>query len=119
MSRKYPPEFNQLVKDPNVRGAFVSVLDRRHPKECPNCGGIGTLIIFLATAGPLLDPPGSPAIAKFVNDNWWAGMSDERACPICKGTGIDPKFKQPRTHHHQLDMEGVVKDTPKMDYTDV
>lgn len=116
----YPPEFVELCKDPTLRAAFVSEIKPIHPRDCKNCGGVGTLVIFLAVNGPFPDPPGPPAVIKFVNGNWWSGKSLEATCPVCGGNGIDPSYIQPPIHsrEQQLELSGVVKKVEKRDYTD-
>ena len=97
MSRVYPPEFKQRCKDPSLKGAFVSIIEPVSKKDCANCGGIGTMVIFLATEGPFdFVPSGKGIIAKSVNisgvDKWFGGKHVEDMCPVCKGTGRDPSY---------------------------
>ena len=85
------------------------MIDPARPGDCKNCGGIGTLIIFLATEGPYDFPPnGKDMIAKFHNGKWWGGKSVEEACTVCHGLGRDPDYVAPPLRIRELDMAGVV-----------
>jgi len=88
--KHFPPEFKGLIAAPTTKAAFFSDIKPMHARDCKNCGGIGTMILYIATGGPFVNPPGG--IAHFANDRWWSGTNIEKACPDCKGLGIDPNY---------------------------
>ncbi len=82
---QFPPEFNQLMSAAGVRAAFVSILAPPNPNYCANCGGAGTMYIFVATVGPLtVCPDRSRLIAHFADNRWWLGKGYEFPCPVCR-----------------------------------
>lgn len=83
---EFPPEFKQLMSASNVRAAFVSEVTSPNPSACPNCGGAGTLYIYVATVGPLnACPDKSRLISHWSDGKWWLGKGFEFACPACSG----------------------------------
>ena len=135
MSNIYPDKFSTYCKTPNLKGAFVTIVQPSRPSDCKNCGGIGTMIIFLATEGPYDfvpngvierakgDIPAKYVIAKWVNGKWWGGRSVEEACPVCHGLGIEPGYVEPPISMRQ----GIITNPLKIvksevevdDYTDI
>lgn len=131
----YPAQFSTYCKNPNLKGAFVTIIKPSRPGDCKNCGGIGTMIIFLATEGPydfspngLIehangDTPAKYVIAKWVNGKWWGGRSVEEACPVCHGLGIEPDYVKPPISMRKAIMANPLKiiksEVETEDYTDV
>jgi DnaJ-class molecular chaperone len=107
MNRNFPTEFKKHLTTPGIKGAFVSMIEGRHPRDCKNCGGIGTIILFIATNGPFNNVPSG--VAHFADDKWWSGKNFEEACPNCKGTGIDPNYAERTVKIREIRLEGVVK----------
>jgi len=97
---QFPPEFQTLLRTPNIKAAFFSKIEPLHPRDCKNCGGIGTMILFIATGGPFMNVPGG--IAHWHNDRWWEGKNIEKACPICKGLGINPGYVEQPPKQREL-----------------
>jgi DnaJ-class molecular chaperone len=89
MSVHFPSEFNAYWRMPGTKAAFVSEVATTNPKDCKNCGGIGTMTTFCALAGPFDAIPAG--VAHFANGKWWAGAHYSANCPDCHGTGLDPK----------------------------
>ncbi len=131
----YPPEFTEYCKNANLKGAFVREIKPSHPRDCHNCGGVGSIVIFLVTEGPFEFPPNGCIeprkgerqakfiTATYVNGKWWGGMSQEKNCPVCHGSGILPGWEeQPISiDHQQLDTFDMLKKTKPIeveDYTD-
>lgn len=95
----FPKSFRMLLKTPGVKAAFVSEFGPSLPSDCQNCGGVGTLAVFLATKGPFhspaapyngdekthetshFDPNSGP------NGGWWVGRTVSETCPDCNGSG--------------------------------
>jgi hypothetical protein len=117
MSIHFPPEFKKYLSMPNIKGAFVSKIEGRHPRDCKNCGGVGTIVLFCAFNGPFRDVPSG--IAHFTDGHWWAGKNFEEMCPDCKGNGIDPNYIEQPTRQRELDISTVVKHVEKREYSDV
>jgi len=114
MSRVYPPRFAEYCKSTSLRGAFVSIIEPLSKHDCPNCGGIGTLVIFLATEGPFdFVPYGKGIIAKSVKihdvDKWFGGKHVEEMCPVCRGTGRDPNYVEQPVVKRDCRVAEVVK----------
>jgi len=99
-NKQFPPEFNGLIKASNTKAAFFSDIQPMHPRDCKNCGGIGTMILFIATGGPFVNVPGG--IAHYSGDRWWSGTNIEKACPVCKGTGINPQYVEQPPKQREL-----------------
>jgi hypothetical protein len=119
MNRHFPPKFTSLSKEPSTKAAFFSDLKPAHPRDCKNCGGLGTMIIFIATGGPFVNvPSGKDLIAHWYDNRWWAGKNYEDACPDCKGTGIDPNFKEQPASQRELNIGKVGKEA-QADYSDI
>lgn len=87
----FPPEFKILFRQPEVRGAFVSGITTNHPGDCLNCGGVGKVFVFLATVGPVNNPPVGVAV-HFAGGKWWGGSTKGGICPACKGSGQDASY---------------------------
>ena len=83
MNREFPREFDALARAPNVRGAFVSEIVSPHPGACQNCGGVGSMFIFVATVGPLVSPAVGQLISHYYDDKWWGGRNFQFPCPVC------------------------------------
>jgi hypothetical protein len=117
----FPPEFKKHLATPNIKGAFVSNINPVHPRDCKNCGGVGTIMLFLATGGPFINVPSG--IAHWADGRWWKGKNFEEMCPDCKGNGIDPKYvEQPvsmRTDRLTNPLKVVNSEVEVGDYTDV
>jgi hypothetical protein len=129
----YPKMFDVYCKQSGLKAAFVSEIPPSRESDCKNCGGLGTLIIFLATEGPYDFPPSGiveksktvngefvPAkqiIAKFVNGKWWGGKSVEEMCPVCHGLAIDPNYVAKPVRQRKLALPDMAIE--KVDYTDV
>lgn len=92
MNVQFPPIFNSHWKQPGIKAAFVTESHPHHPGECINCGGIGTMTTFCATAGPFDNPPVGKLIAHFGNGKWWGGANFSASCPVCNGTGRRPGY---------------------------
>ena len=107
MNINFPPEFRKHLTTPNIKGAFVSKIEGKHPRDCKNCGGIGTIILFIATAGPFISVPSG--IAHWADGKWWAGKNFEEACPDCKGTGLNPHFQEQPVKIRDMNYREIVK----------
>ena len=89
--KRFPSEFAVLARQENVKNSFVSDVQAQLSRDCENCGGIGTMSIFLATEGPY-----EHAAAPYRNDKksshfhdgkWWVGKLMSFPCPACRGSG--------------------------------
>ena len=110
MNKHFPLSFQAHIKSPNIKAAFFSDVKPAHPRDCKNCGGIGNLILFVATGGPFVNvPSGKDLVAHWHDGRWWAGKNIEDACPDCKGTGIDPAYKEQPASHREIAYKEVVK----------
>ncbi len=82
---QFPPEFDQLIKPSGVSAAFVSELSSSNPSHCVNCGGAGTMYVYIATVGPMnVCPDKSRLIAHWADGKWWLGKGYEFPCPVCQ-----------------------------------
>ncbi len=85
MDKQFPPEFQQLMQAPNVRKAVVSDLKSPNPNDCPNCAGMGSMVIYIATRGPFNSPAsGKDVVTKYADGKWWGGKHYEFPCPVCR-----------------------------------
>lgn len=84
MDRQFPNEFKQLMRAPDVKAAFVSEIESPNPNACQNCGGSGSVCIFIATVGPLNSPVGGKLVSHYADDKWWGGSNFVFACPVCR-----------------------------------
>ena len=61
------------------------------PGDCLNCGGLGSLVLFVASEGPYPTPAapyrGDGKVSKFYDGKWWIGNSHSFVCPECNGLG--------------------------------
>ena len=116
--KQFPLEFDQLLKAPNVRAAFVSEISSPNPKDCLNCGGAGTMYIFIATVGPLDSPASGRLISHWSDGKWWGGKGFEFVCPVCRSA------PQPYSGGDLTMQPGPARDAMKkvaeqLSYTDV
>jgi len=107
MNKKFPPEFKKHLATPGIKGAFVSDIRGTHPRDCKNCGGVGTIILFIAVDGPFRDVP--QGIAHWADGHWWAGKNYEEDCPVCKGDCIDPTYVEQAEIKRDIDISKVLK----------
>ncbi len=85
IDRQFPPEFDALMRAPNVRAAFVSEVTNPNPNACPNCGGASTMYVYIATVGPFnICPDKSRLISHWADGRWWLGKGFEFPCPVCQ-----------------------------------
>ncbi len=108
MSIQFPPEFNAFWRMPGTKAAFVSEVHPTHPHDCTNCGGIGSMVTFCALAGPFDAPPVGPnVIAHYANGKWWGGTNYTANCPVCKGNGRNPDYKDPPARKHTIEWKST------------
>ena len=90
MDRQFPPIVKQLVSSHAVKKAFISDIQTSNPNECHNCGGVGTLTLFLATKGPFQSSSASREDCNKWEEGvgWWVGQHHAVTCPQCDGLGI-------------------------------
>ena len=88
--RQFPNQIAEMAGAYNVKAAFVSALDAVNPNECKNCGGVGTISLFLATKGPFQSPSSSREDCNKYESGvgWWVGQHYSVNCPDCGGVGI-------------------------------
>ena len=115
MSIKFPPVFQTYWKMAGIKAAFVTEAQPKHPGECSNCGGIGTLTTFCATQGPFDNPPGGKLIAHFGNGKWWGGANYSAICPVCNSTGKDPEYKSSPVRANPIKVKEALLSLSKMD----
>lgn len=88
---KFPKDFIFRMKDPVTKAAFISEIQSPNPNDCENCGGAGTMHIFIATAGPFQSPPGAGKVGHWgmgqKKEGWWEGNTFGGVCPVCEGLG--------------------------------
>jgi len=98
MSRHFPKKLLELAKGYNVKKSFISALDPVNPNECKNCGGVGSITLFLATKGPFQSPSSSRSDCNKYEDGvgWWVGQHYSIQCPDCDGLGISLKMEYSR-----------------------
>lgn len=95
MSIQFPREFTPMWKAAGVKAAFVTEAHPNKPSDCVNCGGIGTMTTFCATAGPFNVPPAPNHVGHFANGKWWSGQNYSFNCPVCNGSGLNPQVAAP------------------------
>lgn len=100
MDKQFPVEFTQLMNAPGVKAACVSEITSPYPDDCPNCGGVGTMYIFIATVGPLRSPASGRLVSHWSDGKWWGGKGFEAVCPVCRSaprpySGTDKTPMQP------------------------
>ena len=135
-----PYDWQAHIKNPSFKHVLWEPCTIHTARDCKNCGGLGTMVLFLATNGPFHDPPSGTiksgkygpdgkeivisVVAKWYDKRWWAGKHIESECPVCHGTGDDPNYKEPEFTQRELKLDGVVKEKKievqeEVDYTDV
>lgn len=113
---QFPPEFKYYWKDPNTKAAFVSEPLPRHPSDCRNCGGLGTMFTFIAQTGPFDNPPvGKDIVAHWGSGKWWGGKNYTAHCPICKGTGKNTEYKSPPIRVNPIRTKQATESLGKLD----
>ena len=110
MKHVFPASFKELWKDPTIKMACISDIQPGSKADCENCGGIGHLYTFISKIGPLASPSPSDT-TKFISGKWWVGNNISGECPVCKGSGKDPDYKeQPVRQPRELpDLQEVLK----------
>jgi len=90
MDRNFPKHVRLLASASNVKKAFISSIETVNPNECHNCGGVGTLTLFLATKGPFQSTSASREDCNKWEEGvgWWVGQHHTVQCPDCEGMGI-------------------------------
>jgi RNA polymerase subunit RPABC4/transcription elongation factor Spt4 len=93
MDLTFPKEFDFYMRDPGVRAAFVSENVSPKKTDCPNCGSIGYMYIFVATGGPFRDPTGGK-INHWSREGWYTGETKSAVCPVCKAQEYHGEFQE-------------------------
>jgi hypothetical protein len=89
---EFPSEFRFFIRDPDVRAAFVSENISPQKTDCPNCGSVGYIYIFIATGGPFKDP--SPnKVNHWTKNGWYVGETKSAVCPVCKAQEYHETFE--------------------------
>jgi len=90
MDRQFPPEIKLLLRSSGIKTAFISDIPATNPNECRNCGGVGTLTLFIGTKGPFQSPSSSRDDCNKYEDGvgWWVGQHHSVKCPVCEGIGV-------------------------------
>lgn len=107
MTKIFPPEFKQHLANTALKGAFISDIHPVHPRDCHNCGGVGTMVLFLATGGPFREVP--TGISHFSAGKWWVGKNVEEICPVCKGSGQYSDYIEQPIRQRDTDLKGIIK----------
>lgn len=94
MSKAIPQMFQNMCNRGYVKAAFISDIQATNPYDCINCGGVGKLYLFVAAEGPYQSPSGNLGkISKWFDSAWWIGENYVDICPVCKGSGKTPEYK--------------------------
>lgn len=110
MNIQFPPEFESLINAPSTRAAIVSEITSPNPNHCKNCGGVGSMVIFIATRGPFTSPAsGRDVVTKWDNGRWWGGKHYEFDCPVCHSLdkpyqGTETVFERDKRVSEQIAM---------------
>lgn len=83
---KIPKELQLMMKNADTKKAFIYEVPKTNPNACENCGGAGTVHVFIAVAGPFQSPPGLGKVGHYDN-GWWQGNMFSSTCPDCNGVG--------------------------------
>jgi DNA replication protein DnaC len=96
-SRIWPAELEAYRFNPRAIPLASGQLER----ECPNCGGFGTLMVYVISSGPYRFPPdgGKPKWLDLAPDpdqpdrpsasGWYLGQTYAGWCPVCRGGRMD------------------------------
>jgi hypothetical protein len=84
MSKQFPPVLQNIMRQPEVKAAWMSDNEPRIPSDCNNCGGLGFFAIFVASNGPYNYPP-QKGVGHYDGEHWWQGVTYTDVCPVCKG----------------------------------
>lgn len=129
--KTFKEAFKFYVRDPKSR--FVQPIYTRppHPRDCVHCGGLGRLIVFVASDGPFSDAPtGSyntnyaeadgtsykfrmSVVAKWLGDGWYAGKHEAAVCPACHGTRRNQDYVEPPLSERSMPEVDFVKTDSK------
>jgi len=88
MDKIYPGEFAVLAK--TAVDVFVGEYEPVGLNDCPNCGGMGVMSMFLMEKGPFESPNHPYAKLKSrwsdKHKGWIAGTTVTKTCPVCNGS---------------------------------
>ena len=100
--------------------------DERHPKYCKNCGGLGSTVHFVVSAGPFEYQPADRKVEYTtgpIDHKWYQGKWVELQCPCCNGDGYNPDYHPGPIHKGALNAASIFKPVPAIevheDYTDI
>ena len=89
---QFPSELKFYLKGAGVKAAWMSENKPISPRDCPNCGGLGVMSVFVATDGPYESPANpyagsteAPQSSHWDNGKWWIGEAHTANCPVCHG----------------------------------
>jgi len=97
------PEALKLQMRRSTTPVFAQDFATAQVGDCPNCGGLGNVYVFITERGPFRDVPGAgrntDSVLKSVEDPmygwvWYIGQTVGASCPACRGSGRAPR--QPR-----------------------
>jgi hypothetical protein len=87
MDKIFPPEFKPYCRAPEVRAAWISVIEPITPLLCENCGGLGFFVLTIAIGGPFVSPPSIGVVGHYANGKWWLTKCYVADCPVCHNEG--------------------------------
>lgn len=108
MTRIFPQSFKNMWSRGYVKLALVSDNQPTNPYDCQNCGGVGSMELFLGAEGPYQSPSaGKDRVSKFYDGAWWIGKNHEDICPVCKGAGRVTEYKDAKPIPIELVRDGM------------
>jgi hypothetical protein len=109
MELKFPKEFDFYLKDHSTRAAFVSENAQIKPTDCPNCGGVGFMYIFVATGGPFREVTGTK-INHWTREGWYTGETHSAVCPVCKAQEYHEAYQDGKIDPKVADADRILLD---------
>ena len=108
MDKVFPVDFKFYATEPGVKKALILDIPLQSADSCPNCGGLGNMLLFVCTGGPFSSSPGPGKIGKWHDNAWWEGQTFGAQCPVCKGFGKDKSYKA--ESDYGIDIQKMAKD---------
>ena len=88
--RIWPADLQALQNNPKA----IPMRSGPYPQICENCGGVGSMMVYVISGGPYVSPPKKPKWLDFepgeaLVTGWYSGEMKESNCPVCQEGKMD------------------------------